>query len=143
MADGELRGAWAAEYEEHWRPRLNPIFDDVDSQDLFVISWGPGEGSEYYSKRAELIEHMRTMSKAHVMTPEWLIREDERFRGIDAWDAEEVQAVAVADLVICLEVDDARVTGVPAEVLRLGQIPRVREILRLLLPKRPKDAPRP
>jgi hypothetical protein len=142
VTDGGLKGEWADEYE-HWKARFDPVFDEIASVEMSVISWGPGEGSRYYKKRAQLNDHMRSIPNTWVATPEELTRTDDRFRGIEVWDAEEIQALVGADLVVCLEVDDPIVSGAPTEVTALGRIPKVRDILRLLLPKRPKHGPRP
>jgi len=131
-----LRGAWAGDYAV-WRPGFDALFDELDSTPVRVLSWGPGaHHKRWYAKREQICSHLAGNQFNSVLTPERLAKEDERFsRVLDSYEAQELQA-EVADIIICLEVEDPSVTGPLGEILKWGPHPVFQDKIRLLAHKK-------
>jgi hypothetical protein len=131
MADGAeaLRGEWRRDYGP-WRAGFDAFFEERDSTEVRILSWGPGEHTPYYEKRHSICADLATRASNSVFTSEQLFESEPRFSSLeDALLAEE------ADIVICLVVDDPEVSGAPAEMLEFRKHPGIAHKIRLLLPK--------
>ena len=127
-----LKGDWERDYEP-WRKGFDPFFAQQRSTPVKVLSWGPGESAPEYSKRVEICDDLAKDPNNSVFTPEQMIKEDPRFKGYGTLEAEEIQA-ADADVVICLVVENPRVTGAPVEMTQFDKHPAIAHKLRLLMP---------
>jgi len=135
MADDAqaLRGEWRRDYEP-WRAEFDAFFEQQDSTDVRILSWGPGEHTAYYEKRRSICADLASRVRNSVFTSEQLFDSEPRFSELqDILLAQEIQADE-ADIVICLVVDDPVVSGAPAEILEFRRHPRIAPKIRLLLP---------
>ena len=126
--DSRVPGVWGGPLEPAITDRVDRLFEGVDLIPITVLSWGPGTRAKGYAKRAELAAHMGEIPNTTVVTSEALAAAEPRFGEVDPFDAEELQARELADLIVVLETDESE--GARSEVSVLGEWPPVEKKLR-------------
>jgi hypothetical protein len=121
-----------------WQEAFTPLVDELQTVRMLVLSWGPGPHRPEYEKRRTIAEHLTaTAANTDVRTSEELVTAMPAFQYFtDPLDLELIQAQG-ADLIICLVVPSAEVTGVRAELLDIRRNAHIVSKVRLLVPKGP------
>jgi hypothetical protein len=131
-----LGGQWKTDFDA-WKAKTDPYFDEIESERLEILVWGPGESSPEYAKRIQICEHLYTVNpNNNAATSEMLIRNDSRYkRFADYPEAAEEIHWRSSNLVIVLIPREKRATGPRAEVMLFSQEVRFREKAWLIVPR--------
>ncbi len=132
-----LAGDWQRDHPA-WLAGNDEFFTGLEQTELKVLSWGPGPmAAKSYEKRASIIESLSENPNNEVTTLEELSKADPRLiEEIDVYEAGELLA-SLADIIICLLVDDTKATGAPGEVLQFRADSNIRDKVRLIRPRKP------
>jgi len=95
---------------------LSPYFEQLREIGLRILIWGPGEGTYFYHKRAEVQQCLRLDNENdEVVTSEDLFRSIDHPSQLDIVQAEMLHA-HVADVIFGLVTSDPRQEGIYMEV---------------------------